>query len=190
MEQITYRLAREADAGRLAEIYAPYVRQTAITFEYEAPDVDEFARRIKTIGVKYPYLVCETEGEIAGYAYASAYRDRTAFQWSAELSVYLDPRFHRKGIATGLYRRLLALMEMLGYYTVYGVITLPNEGSLKLHENFGFSNAGVWHNCGYKLGHWRDVICLERHLRPFGTDPRTPLRMEELSPDKVSALLQ
>lgn len=189
MEKITFRCAQTGDAGRLADIYAPYVRDTAVTFECEPPDAGEFAGRIRDICQRYPFLAAVSGGVAAGYAYASSFHARAAYRWDAELSVYVDPRYHRRGIAAGLYSRLLQLLAMQGYLNAYALITLPNEGSMRLHEKFGFQNAGVWHGCGYKLGQWRDVICLEKRLCPLPSFPREPLAFDKLSQKQLDAVL-
>lgn len=184
-----FRLAKEADAGRLRDIYRPYVTDTAVTFEYDVPSVAEFASRIRHISAQYPYLVCEEGGEIAEYAYLSPFRERAAYDWDVETSVYIEERFQNRGIGSGFYARLLAFAEELGYYNAYGVVTLPNAGSLALHRAFGFEDAGIWHRCGYKLGRWHDVICLERHLGNFDREPVPPISIAALSAERLQEIL-
>ncbi len=175
-----FRLAKEADAGRLRDIYRPYVTDTAVTFEYDVPSVAEFASRIRHISAQYPYLVCEERGEIAGYAYLSPFRERAAYDWDVETSVYIEERFQNRGIGSGFYARLLAFAEELGYYNAYGVVTLPNAGSLALHKLLALkmpgSGTGVdtsWAG-GMMSSAWKDIWailignrCLRSVLRPF-----------------------
>lgn len=151
------RIATLDDAAAIAAIYAPYVEETTISFETEAPDAAEMARRIgKTAGV-YPWLVHEQDGRVMGYAYASAHRERAAYRWSTDAAIYLEPAAHRRGIGRGLYRRLFRILELQGFHNVFGGITLPNPASVGLHEACGFKPVGVYREVGHKFGAWRDV---------------------------------
>lgn len=154
---MSIRPARLSDAAALAAIYAPYVRDTAITFEEEIPDEAEFRRRIEAVTAMYPYLVWEEEGEILGYAYGSRIRSRAAYDWAAELSVYVAWDRRGQGIGSALYRALLDLMGRQGVRQVYGVVALPNEGSHRLHLSLGFTQLAVFPKMGYKMGQWWDI---------------------------------
>src|SRR5580700_10941796 len=132
------RLAATADAAGIAEIYQPIVASTAISFEVEPPDEEEMRRRIEATLPRFPWLVCESQGRVIGYAYASAHRARAAYQWSADASVYVHPAFHRCGIGAGLYTSLFRILSAQGYFNAYAGITLPNPGSVGLHESMGF----------------------------------------------------
>ena len=169
---ITIRPATSDDAGEIISIYAPYIRDTCITFETEVPTIMEFAARMENIINSYPYLICEANGCTAGYAYASKFHARAAYRYSAEASVYVSPEFHGKGIGKALYTRLLELLKEQGIYTVYAGVTLPNEKSVSLHKALGFTEVGIYHNAGYKLGKWLDVMWLEKPLRDYD-DPCT-----------------
>ena len=166
-ERIIIRKVTEADAQVLLDIYAPYVA-TPITFENEIPTVEEFARRIREIAAFYPYLVCEVEGRIVGYAYAHRQMERAAYQWNAELSVYIDAAFAGQGIGKQLYTRLI---ELLKQQTLYALITLPNEASIALHRSFGFQEVGVWRQTGYKCGRWHDVMWMDLHIASMEGEP-------------------
>lgn len=164
------RFVREEDCRALLDIYAQYI-DTAITFEYELPSEEEFARRIRTISLEYPYLVCESEGKIVGYAYAHRQMERAAYQWNAELSVYISRDYVSGGIGTALYQELLRLLEKQGIRNVYSLITAPNEKSERLHESMGFRLIGVMTKTGYKNGKWWDVSWYEKQLAPYEDEP-------------------
>ena len=165
MEQhFVIRRAAAGDAAALLDIYAPYIRDTAITFEYDVPAAEEFAARIGDIARTHPYLVCERDGRPVGYAYAHNIRERAAYDWAAELSVYLVPAAQRQGAGTALYRCLIDLLAMQNLRILYGCVTLPNEKSERLHEKLGFAPVGVWHGAGWKFGRWHDVGWLEKRL--------------------------
>lgn len=165
MEQhFVIRRAAAGDAAALLDIYAPYIRETAITFEYDVPAAEEFAARIGDIARTHPYLVCERDGRPVGYAYAHNIRERAAYDWAAELSVYLAPAAQGQGAGTALYRCLIDLLAMQNLRILYGCVTLPNEKSERLHEKLGFAPVGVWHGAGWKFGRWHDVGWLEKRL--------------------------
>jgi phosphinothricin acetyltransferase len=153
----TIRLADENDASQMLEIYAPIVQETTISFELEPPSETEFQNRIQSYQQKMPWLVCEINGQLAGYAYASPYRTRAAYQWSVESSVYVSENHRRKGIAKALYTALLKLLQLQGFYNVVAAIALPNQPSVAVHEAVGFVPVGVFHRVGFKFGKWRDV---------------------------------
>ena len=166
------RLATAADAARIQAIYAHYVRETVVSFELEPPSVDEMAERLRKA---HAWLVCEAgQGIVAGYAYASKHRDRAAYQWSVDVTVYIDPAFHRKGVGRGLYTALFGLLRLQGYYNAYAGITQPNDGSVGLHTAMGFQPVGVYRGVGYKFGHWHDVVWLSLRLQPLSASPTAP----------------
>lgn len=168
------RLATPEDAPALLNIYAPFVERTAITFEYQAPTPEEFATRISTVLQQFPWLVHEQEGQITGYAYATRHRERAAYQWSADTSVYLHPDFHRQGIARCLYLTLFTLLRTQGYYNAYAGITLPNPKSEWFHQTMGFAPVGIYEKVGYKLGKWYSVQWYSLTLQPPIAHPATP----------------
>lgn len=160
-----------ADAADILQIYSPYIENTVITFETEVPTIEEFTARIERIKSEYPYLVCETGGKVIGYAYASKHRERSAYKYSVDVSIYVDMDHHREGIGKALYSNLFEALGSYDYYTAYAGITLPNEKSIGLHKSFGFHEVGVFHNAGYKMGRWLDVIWLEKQLKPYEKSP-------------------
>jgi L-amino acid N-acyltransferase YncA len=171
----TIRLATSRDAPGVQAIYAPVVRETAISFELEPPTVDDMGKRIREVVERMPWLVCEHRGEILGYAYASLHRVRAAYQWSADVSVYIDARARRSGVGRGLYRSLLALLVLQGFYQAYAGITLPNPASVGLHESLGFEPVGVYRAVGYKLGAWHDVGWWQLTLQALVIPPDPPM---------------
>jgi phosphinothricin acetyltransferase len=168
------RTARESDAPGIQAIYAPVVSSTPISFEYEVPTVEEMASRVRKILPEYPWLVCERDGKIAGYAYASQYRTRAAYQWSAEVTVYVHEGFRRHGIARKLYEALFGYLREAGYTTAVAGITLPNPASVAAHEALGFRKVGAFEKLGYKQGAWYDVGFWQLKLQPERQNPKPP----------------
>lgn len=171
MNQVTVRAAVPGDAPAMCAVYAPYVLRTAITFEYDVPSDAEFERRVRTALSRFPWLVCEIDGETAGYAYASPFHPRAAYQWDAEVSIYLAPAFRRTGVGTALYDCLEAVLKAQGFVTLYALITHPNPPSEQFHARRGYTPVGVYKTTGYKFGAWYDLIVLEKRLAP---PPREP----------------
>jgi L-amino acid N-acyltransferase YncA len=178
------RAATLADAADICAIYAPIVRDTSISFETEPPDVSEFERRVRETLPVLPWLVCESESRVLGYAYAGLHRSRLAYQWSVEVSVYLAEVGRRRGIGSRLYRALLDLLTRQGYFNAYRGITLPNAASVGLHEALGFRPVGVYQEVGYKFGRWHDVGWWQKRLRNEAAVPAAPRRFSELSPNE------
>ena len=167
------RMAKESDAAALLAVYLPYM-ETTITFEYDAPSLEEFTRRVRSTLEEYPYLLCEENGEVLGYAYAHRFKPRAAYQWDAELSIYVSRTVYSRGIGQALYGALIDLLQAQGVRNVYGVITSDNERSLRFHKRMGFTDAGTHRKTGYKNGRWHDIVYLSRHLD--GEDPPAPVR--------------
>jgi L-amino acid N-acyltransferase YncA len=170
----TIRFAMEDDAPAIQAIYAPIVLGNAISFELEPPTVEEIQQRIRKTLLQYPWLVCEKEGELLGYVYASSHRVRSAYQWSVDVSAYVHPLARRTGIGRALYTSLFVLLRLQGYYNAYAGIALPNPGSVGLHEAMGFEALGVYHQVGYKLGAWHDVGWWQLSLQEHTTSPAVP----------------
>ena len=168
------RLASPSDAAAVDEIYSPIVRDTHISFEQTVPDVGELAARIGKTLAQYPWLVCEIDGRLAGYAYGSAFRARSAYQWTVETTVYIHADFQRRGVSRALYGSLLAILREQGYCNAVGVIALPNEASIRAHEALGFRKIGVFRNIGHKAEAWRDTGWWQLELRPPPQSPIPP----------------
>jgi phosphinothricin acetyltransferase len=165
------RIARPEDAAAVHAIYAPHVAAGAATFETELPGVNAMRERMTTRLAHYPWLVWEEAGELLAYAYASRFRDRAAYDWIAETSIYVHTAARRRGIARRLYGALLDSMRMQGINQAVGVITLPGAESVAMHEAMGFAAAGVWRKAGYKLGQWWDVGVWQKELAAPANPP-------------------
>jgi phosphinothricin acetyltransferase len=174
------RLVSGVDAAGIAAIYYPIVVSTPTSFEVDPPDEAEMRRRIECSLPDFPWLVCEHQGRVLGYAYAARHRARAAYQWSVDTSVYVDPEFHRRGIASGLYTSLFRILAAQGYFNAYAGITLPNPGSVALHESLGFQAVGIYEKVGHKLGRWHDVAWWQRPLRLVDGEPRPSLKLNEI----------
>jgi phosphinothricin acetyltransferase len=165
------RIATLGDAAAITRIYQPYILNTAITFEYDPVSVEEMQRRMEMVQEHFPWLVYEKEGKVVGYAYCSKFKERAAFQWDCECSVYIDEDYHRQGIATALYDKLFDLIQKQGYYTIYALITNSHNSSISLHKKFGFHETAVYEKTGYKMGKWWDLLVMEKRLRSFDAVP-------------------
>jgi phosphinothricin acetyltransferase len=173
------RLATEDDAAAVAAIYAPYCETTPISFEETAPTPAEMARRMRTILERLPWLVLTDDG-IAGYAYAAPHRERAAYRWSVDVTVYVDAARHRRGVGRALYGALFPILRQLGYFKAYAGITLPNAKSVGLHEAVGFEPVGTYHGVGHKFGVWHDVRWYQLALQPERSDPPPPRSLSAL----------
>ena len=171
---IVIRVARADDAAAMVAIYAPYVTETAISFETASPDENEMANRLAKTLARFPWLVAVCDGDVAGYAYAGQHRERAAYQWSADVSVYVHKASHRHGVGRALYDPLFAILRALGYFNVYAGIALPNPASVALHEAMGMTPVGVYRHVGYKAGVWHDVGWWEGALRQQSAEPSPP----------------
>ena len=177
----TIRLAQESDAESIARIYAPYVIDSPVSFELEPPDATEMARRIVSTLALHPWLVCEADGEVSGYVYASSHRSRAAYCWAVDVSVYTGTTHRRCGMATALYTSLFACLRLQNIYRAHAGITLPNPASVGLHEALGFQLVGVYPAVGYKSGKWHDVGWWHLALMPPDLEPTEPLSLQGAS---------
>lgn len=169
----------ERDAAACAAIYAPSVESTPISFENVPPDPAEFAGRIARYAATHQFLVAEEDGEVLGYAYACRWRERPAYDWSVEVSVYVGAAHQGKGVGRALYEELFARLRIQGYRIAVAGITLPNPASIALHERLGFAAIGALREIGWKLDDWHDVGYWQLHLHPGAEDPPTaPLAPE------------
>ena len=168
------RAATPDDAAAVAAIYAPVVQHTAISFETEPPDAAEMRSRIEKTLPLLPWLVAEDAAGVAGYAYAGRHRERAAYQWAVDTTVYVREDCRGQGVGRALYGQLLPLLAELGYFQAFAGIALPNAGSVGLHEAVGFRALGVYRNVGFKHGAWRDVGWWQKALRPLDAEPTPP----------------
>lgn len=176
-------LIREAnlgDAAAIQAIYAAIVRDTVISFEIDPPTMSQMEERMQAVQQRFPWLVCELDGLVAGYVYASPHHERAAYQWSVNVSVYIHEDHHRRGIGRALYTSLFALLRLQGIYNAYAGITLPNPGSVGLHESMGFEPVGIYQQVGYKFGAWHDVGWWSLALRPLDPEPAAPFTASAL----------
>src|SRR6185369_9544579 len=164
----------EADAGAVAAIYAPYVRDTAISFETEPPAAEEMARRIRGVVEHAPWLVYERDGEVIAYAYAGRFHSRAAYQWTVETTVYGHSAHLRRGIGRTLYTALLDVLRLQGFRAAVGVIALPNPASVALHEQLGFRREGLLPAAGFKHGRWHDIGWWRLELQELSEPPQPP----------------
>ena len=158
------RLANRSDLPQMLQIYAPYVEQTPISFEYRVPTPEEFTCRFDAITRQFPWLVWEEDGQLLGYAYGSPPFERDAFRWCAEASIYLRQSARRRGIGKKLYLALEELLRLQGYKTIYAIITTGNLESIAFHRALGYTHLADFPDCGFKLGAWHGVTWLQKPL--------------------------
>lgn len=175
------RLAGDADAAAIHAIYAPIVRDTAISFEYGPLSVKDMQDRIREISKTHPFLVAELDGRVVGYAYATAHRKREAYRWACETSVFVDHSHRRKGIARGLYTALIRILRLQGFCQAFAIITLPNPPSIAFHERLGFEHVASFKAIGFKLGFWRDTGWWRLELSPRPARPAPPRTIAEVA---------
>ena len=169
-----------SDAEELLEIYGPYVKETAVTFEYEVPSVEEFRNRISSISEKYPYLKAVENGKITGYAYAASFKGRKAYDWSVEVTVYVKKDCRGRGTGRALYEALEKSLSGMGILNVNACIAYPRNGkedeyltlgSPLFHERMNYTRAGLFHDSGFKFGRWYDMIWMEKMLGEHTENP-------------------
>lgn len=177
---MSIRRATVQDVPRILEIYGPYVKNTAISFEYTVPTIEDFTRRFLGITAQFPWLVWEEDGVILGYAYGSRPFERAAYQWSAESSIYLCPEAWGKGIGKSLYTALEQILQRQGYRKVYAIVTTDNENSVAFHRAMGYRHTATMPDCGYKFGKWYGTIWLEKDLNTWKNPPGEPVPIHRL----------
>lgn len=185
--EIEIRTAIVSDAEKLLEIYKPYVEKTAITFEYEVPSLEEFALRIENTLKKYPYLVALKDGKILGYAYASEFKGRAAYDWAVETSIYIAENARGAGTGKKLYQSLEKSLVLQNILNMNACIACTDHedkhltnGSIAFHEKMGFLTVGKFHAVGYKFGKWYDMIWMEKHIGDHNKNPRTVKKFCEI----------
>lgn len=186
------RPALESDAEAVATIYAPYVRDTVVSFEAEPPSVAIMAQRIAETTQTHPWLVAEREGAVVGYTYAARHSQRPGYRWTVDATIYVRGEQHRNGVGRSLYRALLAILRLQGFRSVFSEIVLPNLGSESLHEVMGFAHIGIHKDIGYKLGRWQDIGYWQIRLSE-GTEPPaepTPFSALQGTTELAGILLQ
>ena len=185
--RVRIRAARVEDAGKLLEIYRPYVEKTAITFEYEVPEPEEFQARIKRTLKKYPYLVADCEGELLGYAYTGPFVGRAAYDWAAEVSIYLREDVHRMGMGKKLYQAIEEISRAQNITNLNACIGNPEpedeyltKNSIQFHTHMGYRMVGEFYKCGYKFGRWYDMVWMEKIIREHEEKPEPVAKFPSL----------
>lgn len=179
------RLAIKQDAVQILDIYRPYVENTSISFETDVPSHDEMETRIDRVLHENPWLVYEEKNTILGYAYASKHRERAAYRWSIDISIYVRKECRGKRIGKALYTSLLSLLKLQGYCNAYAGICLPNESSVGIHEYFGFKKIAQYNKAGYKFGQWHDVGWWELFLKHHSPEPTEPIPLSMVEQYKI-----
>ena len=167
-------MAAAEDAPAIAAIYAPFCETNAVSFEVVAPTPAEMASRIRSITAQFPWLVAESDGAVAGYAYAGRHHERAAYQWAVSTGIYIGEPYRKRGVGKALYAVLFELLRLQGYYKATAGITLPNPASIALHERVGFTPVGIYRGIGFKQGEWRDVAWYEAEVQPERSNPAGP----------------
>jgi len=184
------RLAKKDDAAGMLEIYAPFILNSGITQETEVPSVKDFQKRVTSNLEERPWLVCEINNEIAGYAYAGKHRDRKGYQWCTEPSVYIAENYFGFGVAHALYAALFDILKLQGYVNAYAVITLPNDRSIAFHKKFGFDYLTTYKKIGYKLGQWHDVGWMQYEIDRHKENPDDPIKFPDLDELVIDSILK
>ena len=177
------RIATIEDVPAILDIYAPYILTSTATFEYDVPCQRSFTQRFLTVTERFPWLVWEEDGQILGYAYASAPYERAAFSWCAEPAVYLRPEAQGKGIAARLYEALEKILKTQGFQVLYALVTDENTASIRFHEKQGYRQSVHFPNCGFKFGRWLGLIWMEKRLKPVELPNAMPKRFGDIQQD-------
>lgn len=183
------RIVREEDAGEILKIYRPYIEDSAASFETVLPSLSEMEERIRNCMADYCWLVWEEEGKIRGYAYASRNHTRAAYRWAVDVTIYIDEGWHGQGVGKALYSALFSILRLQGYYNAYACICLPNQGSVGIHESFGFKPAAHYSQIGYKFGKWWDIGWWELFLRDKNDVPTEPIPLSRLNSRELNNIL-
>lgn len=178
---IFIRKAKLADAEELLNIYAPYVRETAITFEYTVPTLEEFRERMRKTLTKYPYLVAVQEAEILGFTYAGAFKNRAAYDWAVETTIYVKQHSRKCGVGKKLYQALEEVLKQQNICNLYACIAYPNPGSIGFHEHLGYQTIGHFSKCGYKFETWYDMIWMEKMIGEHDFNPEAFIEIDKLN---------
>lgn len=191
MKNVKVRFATKDDAKELLSIYEPYVLTTGITSECEVPSVQEFQSRIQSISETFPYIVCEVDGEIVGYTYASLHKTRAGYRWDADASVYVSNKYHRNKIGTALYNCMLEIVKQQGFYTIYAVVTTSNNASVEFHKKFDFTYMGIYKYTIFKIGQWFDTMILEKQLKDYNdVPPKETISIKQIDKDLIDKLFK
>ncbi len=186
---IKFRLAQLSDAEDLLNIYAPYVKNTDITYEYEVPSIDEFKRRMENVLSKFPYIVAIVDDKIAGYVYASTFRQRVAYNWGLETSIYIMEQFQGNHLGEKLYKILEAILQKQNITNLYASITYPNPQSIMFHTKMGYKKIAHFTKCGYKAGKWLDMIFMEKMINKHCIPVRKIIYLPDMPKSEIDEIL-
>lgn len=184
------RLAGEEDIEDIREIYRPYVEKTTVSFEWELPSREEFMARFQRITKEFPWLVYDINGKTAGYAYSERVFERTAYQWSVDMAVYIHPDYHNRGAGRKLYHALEELLKLQGYINVYALVTKQNHASVAFHKAEGYTEVAGFPHAGFKMGQWLEVIWFQKTLLECPISPQPPKGIKEIDLKKVGEILK
>lgn len=194
-EEIQIRKASVSDAEELLGVYVPYVEKTAISFEWDVPSVSEFRRRIENTLKKYPYLVAEKDGEILGYAYTGAFVGRAAYDWAAEVSIYVKEDKRKTGVGRRLYQALEAVSQAQNILNLNACIGYPDEddehltkNSVQFHGHLGYEMVGKFHKCGYKFGRWYHMVWMEKIIGTHEDVPAPVIPFSQIGEETLEKL--
>lgn len=194
--EIRIRTVTEEDADKLLEVYAPYIKNTAITFEYEVPSVSEFRKRILHTLHNYPYIAAECENRILGYAYAGTFIGRAACDWSVEVSIYLRKEEEKRGLGRMLYGALEEILKLQHIQNVNACVACTDtedeyltNNSIRFHRHMGYREVGRFNRCGYKFGRWYDLAWLEKHIGTHSFCPEPVISYPEIDRKQIEEVL-
>lgn len=190
LTQIDFRLAKEDDAKEILAIYASYINIDNITFEYEVPNIIEFRQRIAKVITKYPYIVALYQGKIVGYTYAFTFRDRIAYNWGLETSIYLTPEVKGQKLGKKLYTKLEQILKIQHITNLVASITYPNPQSIAFHEKMGYKKIAHFTKCGYKQGKWYDMIFMEKFINKHESPAKEIIYIEDIDKTIIDKILQ
>lgn len=189
-DEVKIRFASMSDVPALLQIYKPYVLETAITFEYEVPSEEEFAKRLIAVQKKYPYLVAvnaRQQNDILGYAYVSSFKERAAYDWAVETSIYIKQNQQKLGIGRKLYQVLEMVLKEMNITNLNACIAYPSsedihltKNSVEFHRHLGYSLVGEFHQCGYKFDTWYNMVWMEKMIGEHQISPRMVLNVNEI----------
>ncbi len=182
-------VAQAKHAKQIADIYAPFVRSTAISFETRVPDAAAMEQRIESVKQKYPFIVCRDGKRVTGYAYVTSFGNRNGFDWTVFCCIYVHPGYQRKCIGEAMYTSLLEMLKMQGFINVYAAVALPNPSACALHEKMGFVKESVFEKAGYKLGSWHDIAYYRIRINDLSISPQLPMPFGELDEQQIKTAI-
>lgn len=184
------RMIKKDDIKGVQNIYKPFVKNTPITFEYNVPSYKKFIKRVEKVTETYPWIVAEVNGEIVGYAYAARFKERMAFTWDVETSIYVGEQFNTQGVGTALYGALEEILKLQGFYNMYAMVTSTAKNSLHFHESNGFKKVYEMEKCAWKFDQWYGLVCMGKQIADFDICPDSILPITIVEPKKIDKILK